>query len=69
LIDGRPPLKLICNAVDELSLQRFMELSEVPGVQNDLMDNPNALSIQPILALSLEDGLAAGMSCAHLSST
>ena len=47
------------NGFDELSLQRFMELSEVPGVQNDFMDNPNALSIQPIFALGPEDGLAA----------
>ncbi len=49
----------IVNGFDELSLQRFMELSEVPGVQNDFMDNPNALSIQPIFALGPEDGLAA----------
>lgn len=35
-----------------------MELSEVPGVQNDFMDNPNALPIKPILALGQEDGWA-----------
>ena len=39
----------IVNGFDELSLQRFMELSEVPGVQNDFMDNPTLCPYSPFL--------------------